>query len=314
MYKPTTKNLILLGIPVILSVLSLFINIVAKVGKIIIIVSIIIILSFYIFSIIIYGKKEKNDKKMLQEIIDSDNSNKAKLASVGKILNTRVNIINYTAGTMETWSKRINQIAYDISKGNTPNQSDWKLEEIYEGICCGCKSMIQTFIETKIIDNNIEINDNDNISVGFIKYYIRNGTKYVKMIAHSSLQNARPDIFGKEETLDECIYQYARLINKKTNEIIAYENNEKIRENFSKKNENTDLSKYSQYIALPIVCSNNRILGVLQITAKHNYIIMDSEDELKLFSRTFVTPFTELIMLAEKIQKGLFAKIEGENL
>lgn len=37
---------------------------------------------------------------------------------------------------------------------------------------------------------------------------------------------------------------------------------------FYRKTPETNLSKYSQYIAIPVICSRNKYLGVLQITTK----------------------------------------------
>lgn len=151
------------------------------------------------------------------------------------------------------------------------------------------------------------VNDTD-ISVGFIKYYLDSNQECVKMISHSSPQTAKPDIFDVQELLTDCNYQYAKLIKDKKRSIFALENNDKIRQYFYKKHDTTDLSKYTQYIAIPILCSKNKILGVLQITTKYGCKIMETDVELVKFGETYITPFVELLVLVDKIQKGMFIK------
>ena len=128
------------------------------------------------------------------------------------------------------------------------------------------------------------------------------------MMAHSSPQTAKPDVYDQEELLSECKYQYARIIRDRKRDIFVLEDTSKIMQIFYKKKPETDLSKYSQYIAIPVICSSNKFLGVLQVTTKHNYKIMNTDVELEKFSETYLTPFIELLILVEKIKKGLFVK------
>lgn len=156
--------------------------------------------------------------------------------------------------------------------------------------------------------------DNDtDISVALIKYYNNGNRNYIKMVAHSSPPTARPDIFQVEEEISDCKYQYAKLIRDKSRTIYILEDQEKIQNTFYRKHPETDLSQYSQYIAIPIVCQKNKYLGVLQIVAKYSYKIMDSKVELGKFSESYVTPFVEMLTLIEKIQKGLFSTPKPHN-
>ena len=215
------------------------------------------------------------------------------------MLNTNNSIVTSFVSIIEPWTSNINKIANDIRNRGKANEKDWDYEKICTDICVGCKDTIKQFIP--------DSNDTD-ISVGFIKYSSEGGNEYIKMIAHSSPQTAKPDIYDVQELLSECRYQYARLIKNKTRSIFALENNEKIRQFFHKKHDDTDLSKYTQYIAIPILCSKNKTLGVLQITTKYGCKIMETEVDLKKFAETYITPFVELLVLVEKIQKGMFIK------
>lgn len=133
------------------------------------------------------------------------------------------------------------------------------------------------------------------------------------MVAHSSPQTAKPDIYDKELLLSDCRYYFGKLIKDRNRDIIALENNTKIQQYFYRPKPETDLRKYNQYIAIPVICSKNKILGILQVTAKYDYFIMGTEVELLKFSETHLTPFIELLILTEKIEKGIFAKPKNEE-
>ena len=221
------------------------------------------------------------------------------ITHINKVLGINSNIVVSIVSLLETWNRDINKIANDIKKNGTANEKDWDYERICTDICVSCKNSILKFTAME--------NDMD-LSVSLVKYYNVDTNEYVKMIAHSSPQTAKPDVFDKEELLNDCKYQYVRLIRDKNRGIFVLENTEKIKQYFYKKKPETDLSKYSQYIAIPILCSKNKYLGILQVTTKYNYIIMDTEIQLKRFSETYITPFVELLILVEKIEKGLFVK------
>lgn len=305
MNRSVVKNLILIGIPTLISGIGIIMSsdIFKGYKDLFIFITLGLLITFIVF-VIYYGKLDKkesdnhnelkNENEKLQESI---NSLMATITSIKNLLNTNNSIVTSFVSIIEPWTSNINKIANDIKNRGKANEKDWDCEKICTDICIGCKNMIKQFSQ---------INNDTDISVGFIKYYIVDGNEYIKMIAHSSPPTAKPDIFDVQELLSECNYQYARLIKSKTRSILALENNEKIKQCFYRKHDNTDLSKYSQYIAIPILCSKNKILGVLQVTAKYDCKIMETEVELKKFGEKYITPFVELLMLVEKIQKGIF--------
>lgn len=293
MNKPFIKDLILLGIPTLISVLGALTGIkYFSDYQIIIIISIILLLIAFIASVRYYSKQENKLKSENEEL-------KTTISSMNKILGINSKTVVSTVNLLENWNNNINKIANDILKNGYANEKDWDYEKIYTDICISCKNSITSFTG---------INEETDLSVSFIKYYNSNNNDCVKMIAHSSPQTARPDVFDKEEPIKECNYQYARMIRNGKRDIFVLENNQRIQQVFYKKTSETNLSKYSQYIAIPVICSRNKYLGVLQITTKHDYKIMDTEIELQKFSETYITPFAELLVLVEKIGKGIFVK------
>lgn len=307
MNRPIVKNLILIGIPAIISTIGIIMtqDIFSSFKDFFVFLTIGLLIALIVV-VIYYGKLDKDEQKATneleqtnQELLDEIEKLKGHIASITNLLNTNNSIVSSFVSIIEPWTRNINKIANEIKSNRRANEKDWDYEKICTDICVGCKEAIKHF--------NPNLNDTD-ISVGFIKFYTKDNDGYVKMIAHSSPQTAKPDIYDVEELLVECHYQYARLIKDRTRSIFVLENNEKIVQCFYKKHSETDLTKYTQYIALPILCNKNKSLGVLQVTTKYGYKIMDSEIDLRNFGENYITPFVELLILVEKIQKGLFIK------
>lgn len=296
--KPIIKNSILIGIPTVISGIGIIMTLdILNAHKNIFIFLTLVLLLVFIAFLIYYAKYEEDSRKEMIRL-------KMTCSSVSKLLGINSKIVSSFVSLLENWNRSINKIANDIRKNGEANEKDWDYEKICTDICLGCKDSISKFTD---------INNETDISVAFIKCYCVDSIEYVKMIAHSSPQTAKPDVYDKEEPLHDCKYQYARMIHEKNREIFVLENTEKIKQCFYKKKPETNLSKYSQYIAVPVICSKNKYLGILQVTAKHDYKIMNTDLELKKFSESYITPFVELLVLIEKIEKGMFVKPNVEN-
>lgn len=256
MNTPFVKNSILIGIPTVISALGIImgLNILSNYQNIVIAVTVFLLVVFIIF--LFYYSKQERDMK-----IDMDKM-KSSISSMEKILGINSKTVISIVGLLEKWNQDINKIANDIAKTGSANETDWNYEKICTDICISCKDAIVKFTE---------VNDETDVSVSVIKYYRQGNNEYIKMIAHSSPQTAKPDVYDKEELLGECKYQYARIIRERNRDIFVLEDTDKIKQVFFKKKPETDLSKYSQYIAIPVICSSNKFLGVLQVTTKHNY-------------------------------------------
>jgi len=299
MNKPSIKNFILIGIPTVISGLGVImaLDILEKYKNTIIFITFILLIVFIVL-LLYYSKQEVETKNEIEKL-------KNTISSMSKVIGVNSKIVVSFVGLLENWNRNINKIVHDIRKDGLANEKDWDYEKICTDVCICCKDSIVKFTE---------IDDETDISVSFIKYYTVGDDERIRMIAHSSPQTARPDVYDKEEALRECMYQYARLIRDKNRDIFVLENTEKIQQCFYKKKPDTDLTKYSQYIAIPVICSKNKFLGILQVTTKYNYKIMNTDVELKKFSETYITPFVDLIILVDKIEKGLFVKPASSDI
>lgn len=298
MNKRWVRNLITVGIPTIIGSFSIIIasDFMKPYIGIFITLTIILMLTnigfvFYYSSVDVNVEFENNKLKTL-------------LNTVNKISRANSYICSSISEFTEPWAANINKMSKSIQNKGELKVDDWNLLKIYKEICISCRNMVKEFTG---------IDDNSKVSVGFISYYIHDDVEYVRMDAHSNPQTTRPGIFDIEEKLADCTYQYAKLIKRNDTEIYVLENNDEIQKHFDKKHPYTDLSKYSQYIAVPIFCSRNKILGILQIVTKNDYVILENKKDLQEFGEKYVIPYTDFILLAHKIQKSLFSKPADEE-
>jgi hypothetical protein len=133
----------------------------------------------------------------------------------------------------------------------------------------------------------------------------------VNMIAHSSSPSTRPKIYNKPEKLESCSYYYGKILRDENPEIEILLNPTEIIEAFTPSGNAgsaAKLSKYSQYITVPIVCDGNKISGLLQIVVFNDKKIKEDKAQLKKVATAYIVPFCSLILLVNKIEKGLFSK------
>lgn len=75
----------------------------------------------------------------------------------------------------------------------------------------------------------------------------------------------------------------------------------------------SDLSKYTQYIAISLYCKSGNLSGMFQIVTKYNYIIKTYKQKMIQFITDMIIPFTNLIVLTNKIYKGVYINPQEIN-
>ncbi len=295
------KNVIVIGIPAIISIIGILISIVESntIKAVFIIFSVFSFLTLIAFMVyyskqddlleekILSLKKDNQDMKIILDHLELENK-------------SNVQTINTITRFTEVWSKNINAFANDVKNTGTAFAKYWDKETLFNSVCEKCRDTIEAYVGRV---------DHMKVSVGFIEYILTdNDEEYVSFIAHSNPESTRPRAFGKREQLSECTYHYAQLMREKNSEIEVACNNEEIRRIFKLVSVGNDLAKYAQYIAIPVFCSQRKMLGIFQIVTKYDYVIVGDKVGLQSFAENKLIPFSNLIVLIEKISKGLYAK------
>lgn len=205
----------------------------------------------------------------------------------------------------EKWAKTINSFANNVIANGTVSDKAWDSVKLFDSVCVQCKNMIVRYCN---------FGDDSKVSVNFVLYKEDlHGEKWLHMISHSNPESTRPKACKGEQKLSECVYHYADLVKEGYSDIEVAVNNEEILRIFKKISPHTDLSKYTQYIAIPIYCTSQKLLGIFQVVTKYDFIIEKDKIKLLQFATDNLIPYSNLIVLIEKINKGLYVSPKQIN-
>lgn len=295
------KNSMLIAIPTIVSTIGGIVSLIPSMTQTfkntLIIFMFFLIITHIIFVLVFSSQDNKLYEKI--EYLETENKKMATiLAHIENNLVTSKHTITSISEMSEQWAKNINSFSRSVSLKQSISDMSWNKVRYFDSICLQCKNMIKQYCSN---------NDGTKISVGFVICNEKeNGEKFIHMISHSNPESTRPKACKNEEKLSECIYHYADLIKDDFTDIEVAINNEEILRIFKKTSKNTDLSKYTQYIAIPVYCTSNKLLGIFQVVTKYNYIIEPEKVELLKFAEENIIPFSNLILLVDRISNGLY--------
>lgn len=294
------KNILFIGLPTIISILGVLISFLDQKYSQLLIFSILFLMICLIISVVFYSNQEDKMNKELKELTDKNKSLNTILFKLDNLSKTNAYIVNAFSECAESWSKNLNTFANEVKGSGKVSEKCWDKIKLYDTLCVQCRDTIKKYCGK---------DDNSKVSVGFISYTEdKDGTAWVKMIAHSNPESTRPHSFGKLEKLAESRYYYADLIKENNSNIDLAVNNEEILRKFKNVSLTTDLSKYTQYIGIPVYCSSKKRLGIFQVVTKYEYIIEKDRVSLEKFATDFIIPYINLIILIDKINKGLYVK------
>ncbi|WP_289811239.1 hypothetical protein [Thomasclavelia cocleata] len=97
-----------------------------------------------------------------------------------------------------------------------------------------------------------------------------------------------------------------KLFKRNKHEIDVLIDKKEVNEKFIYKDENNH-PDYSQYIAIPIHCSGNDMLSLLQIIAFGDSKIGQTKNEITQKINKYIFPYTQLGLMAYKYEKALLA-------
>lgn len=143
------------------------------------------------------------------------------------------------------------------------------------------------------------------VSVSFI-WRIENGQDCI-MVAHSSLSGDRSKVYRRYLKMSECKYCFVKLLQEERPQIAILMDNAAITAAFIHQSAQTNMSRYAQYIAVPVTQANGNVLGLLQVVTKDNCVISCEREAVNDFAEHNLTPFASLLALIYEIDGGLYA-------
>lgn len=304
--KTGFKNTILISIPALISVIGTIISIINNnTIKLALIFGVILLMIILVIAVLFFANQEDKIYSEYEKSKDEIKSLNEKINTLSTILAHMEN--NYKTSTftittfsefLEKWAKTINSFANNVSTNGTVSDKAWDKVKLIDSVCLYCKNMIKQYC------NN---NDDSKVSVSFVSCRTdESNVKWVHMISHSNPESTRPTACKEEVKLSECEYHYAQLIKDEYSDVEIAENNNEIQKIFKKTSKTSDITKYTQYIAIPVYCSSKKLLGIFQVVTKYDYTIECDKLKLLHFTTENIIPYSNLIVLIDKIYKGLY--------
>ncbi len=127
----------------------------------------------------------------------------------------------------------------------------------------------------------------------------------IRMIAQKGRYEKQPKIFDTPLNLKTDKDFYAvKMFNRNSPDISILTTSSEIDKNFVFSDEG-DHPKYSQYVGVPIHCSGNQMISLLQICALNDSKIAEGKDDIMEMINKYILPFAYFALLTNKIEKGL---------
>lgn len=297
--KTWFKNTVLILIPSAISVVGVFMSAITSSFLRLTFIFVAILLMVILIIYILYSSSHED--KIFEELKKAQDDNAYLTNILAHMENNYKTVTSEVAAfseTAETWAKMINSFANNVKANGYISDKAWDKEKITDSICLFVKDIIQQYCNSF---------DNANVSVGYIAYtQDQNGEEWLHMTSHSNPISLRPNACRSRVKLSECNYHYADLIKDKISDLDIAMDNDEILRIFKKVSLTSDLGKYTQYIAIPLYCKSGKLLGILQIVTKNGYIIEHDKIKLEQFIIDSIIPFGNLIILTDKIYKGLY--------
>lgn len=129
--------------------------------------------------------------------------------------------------------------------------------------------------------------------------------------SYANKDTKRPSIYGKKRSIQNDSYHDAELFKSNqadTEVIIGSEEIDKVFGHKTKDKRNRNKKKYNQYIAIPVFCNDEKMVGLFEIVCLNKTNLGDTEEEIReIISKYFVT-YAFFMLVLHKLEKALVAQ------
>lgn len=245
-----------------------------------------------------YSQIEKNNK---EEIVELKNT----ISGLEQdIENKKHRVESYNKGVRELTtlfydsSNSVNLIANKILSGNK-KMDEWNFKKVATSICSSVYSVLCE-ICSPCNDFTVNIMLADITAAG--------KKKSITMIAHKGKYEKYPGKFEEKLYFAKYPSFYAvKLFKSGKTDIKVLTSKEEVNEHFVYIDE--EHPEYSQYVGIPIVCSGNKMICLLQICAFGEEKIANTKSDILKIVQEYIIPFTQFALLAYKMEKTLVTSL-----
>lgn len=129
--------------------------------------------------------------------------------------------------------------------------------------------------------------------------------------SYANKDTKRPTLYGRKRSIQDDSYHDAELFKQNQSDVevvIGSEEIDKVFGHKTKDKRNKNKKKYNQYIAIPIFCNDEKMVGLLEIICLNKTSLGESEEEIReIVSKYFMT-YAFFILVLHKLEKALIAQ------
>jgi len=129
--------------------------------------------------------------------------------------------------------------------------------------------------------------------------------------AYANKEMKRPSVYNVHRNITEHKYHDVDLFRKNSSEtevVIGSEAIDKLfhHEDPQKRSENKD--KYNQYIAIPVFCNDDKMVGLFEIVCLNKTYLANNEEDIREIVSRYFSSYTYFVLLLNKLEKALIAQ------
>jgi hypothetical protein len=250
------------------------------------IVALIVFSSIYMGLLAYYSTKETNERKIAY-IYQKQN------ATFEELMSGLMNVCKKSAdGANKVIKSIINEKEANLELWSFDEACFWVCQNVYDLLC-----KIGSGKDFEVIYDRLD-----------------ESVKPEKEIYSNSYANKdtkRPSVYGKRRSIQDDSYHDAELFKQNqtdTEVILGSEEIDKVFGHKSKDKRNKNKKKYNQYIAIPVFCNDEKMVGLFEIVCLNKTQLGETEEEIReIVSKYFVT-YAFFMLVLHKLEKALVAQ------
>lgn len=266
----------------------------------------VILLLSYVYTSYMYLKNEKKDQENQKDLVDKITTLEVRNSLLEKEKEAFNKGMRELATLFYDSSSSLNEISYLILNGNR-SLDVWNFKKVATGVCSSVYNLLCEVCKPC---------DDFTVNIMLADSTATRSKKNITMIAHKGKYEKYPGKFETKLYFEKNDTFYAVKVFKSSNtDIRILTTKEEVNEKFVYVDE--EHPEYNQYVGIPIICSGNKIVCLLQICAFGNDKIAETKSEILKIVKEYIFPFTHYALLSYKVEKSLvssfsaFEKNEG---
>lgn len=129
--------------------------------------------------------------------------------------------------------------------------------------------------------------------------------------SYSNKDSVKPSVYRKSRSIENDIFYDALLFNQNQADTIVLNGASEIDDHFqhaSREKRLKNRGKYNQYIAIPVFCNDEKMIGLFEIVCLRKTKLADTKEELEELVPKYFKVYATLMLVLHKLEKALIAQ------